>query len=83
MSAWITPPELARQRGIRPAKVLAWIRRGELEAINLASSLDGRPRWRISPEALARFDAARSSRGSARPSGRRRIATAAEVEHFF
>ena len=36
-AASYTPPELARRYGIKPAKVLAWISRGELRAINLAA----------------------------------------------
>ncbi len=47
---------------MRPAHVLAWIRTGELHAVNVAARAGGRPRWRISVEALERFDEARSSR---------------------
>lgn len=64
MGEWRSPPQLARERGIRVSKVLAWIRRGELEAVNLAENLLGRPRWRISRESIARFDKARSNRPS-------------------
>lgn len=83
MAEWLSPPQIARARGVRVAKVIHWIRTGELEAINLASRRDGRPRWRISPEALARFDAARSSRVAIRSPARRRTTTATEVDHFF
>jgi hypothetical protein len=62
MTSWFTPPQIARTRRIRVGKVLDWIRRGELVAVNLAEKRGGRPRWRISPEALERFDQTRSSR---------------------
>ena len=60
MSEWLSPPQVARARGVKPAKVLVWIDRGELEAVNHAATAGGRPRWRISPEALAAFDRART-----------------------
>lgn len=55
MSEWITPPKFAEQLGIKPEKVIAWIRRGELKAVNVADRLGSRPRWRMSPEALSDF----------------------------
>lgn len=59
---WFTPREVARARRVRPAHVLAWIRTGELQAVNVAARAGGRPRWRINADALAQFDRARSSR---------------------
>lgn len=64
MSQWMTPPQIARQRGVRVGKVLAWIKRGELEAVNMAECRSGRPRWKVSPEALAAFERGRSNRVS-------------------
>jgi len=65
MSKWLSPPQFARQRGIRPAKVLGWIRDGELVALDLSETPgEGRPRWKIGPEAIATFDEARSSQNS-------------------
>jgi hypothetical protein len=43
----ITPPELARQWGVDPHKVVAWIRAGELRAIDVATRRGGRPRYLI------------------------------------
>jgi excisionase family DNA binding protein len=57
---WLTPPEVARRIGVMPDKILAWIHSGELRAINAATSLSGRPRYRISPEDLEAFLAARA-----------------------
>ena len=70
---WYTPKEVARLRRVRVSKVMGWIRRGELEAINHADGRMGRPRWKISREALELFDRARSSRNMVRlPIARRR-----------
>lgn len=66
MPDWFTPPQVARSRQLRVGKVLAWIRTGELAAVNCAERRGGRPRWRISAEALAAFDAARSNRAAFR-----------------
>lgn len=52
---WVTPPEIAKQLGIDPEKVLTWIRQGELSAVNVAQSPLGRPRWRIDPKDLEKF----------------------------
>ena len=84
MAEWLTPPQVARARGVKPAKVLAWIGSGELEAVNHSRSVDGRPRWRISAAALQAFDRARSNRAAAAPNARtnsRRIA--GDVISFF
>lgn len=86
---WFTPPEVARERGIRVTKVLAWIKSGELEAVNHASNLCGPPRWRVSREALAGFDAARSNRGGLEqslggpPPATRRRRPQPDIEEFF
>jgi hypothetical protein len=72
MSDFRTPPELADRWGISPAKVLSFIRRGELTAVNLATRLGGRPRWAISAEAVAAFERRRSSAATATPRPQRR-----------
>jgi excisionase family DNA binding protein len=51
---------VAKQLAVRNAKVLAWIKSGELKAANLAADLNGRPRFRVSPAALEEFLAARA-----------------------
>ena len=71
-TSWFTPREVAKQRRVRVATIFGWIRRGELEAINHANSRLGKPRWKISTDALAAFDLARSSRSVIAPSSRRR-----------
>jgi hypothetical protein len=80
---WLTPPEIARERGIRISKVLAWIAAGELAAVNHATNRLGRPRWRISRAALAAFDQSRlSSVGRVPAVARVRKSQALVVEYF-
>jgi len=61
-TTWMTPPQVAKLLGIDPGKVVAWIRRGELVAVNVAESTEGRPRYRISPEALEAFFSRRQAK---------------------
>ena len=58
---YLTPPEVADLFAVNASKVLGWIRAGELRATNVAASLIGRPRWRISPTDLAVFEQRRSA----------------------
>ncbi|MEZ6044290.1 MAG: helix-turn-helix domain-containing protein [Planctomycetaceae bacterium] len=45
---YLTPPDLARRWGIKPEKVIAWIRAGELRAMDFSAVPGvGRPRYRI------------------------------------
>jgi hypothetical protein len=84
VSDWLTPPQVARERGIKPAKVLAFIASGELEAVNHATSRIGRSRWLISRAALEAFDRSRSSRTSAAlATPRRRRERTGDVIEFF
>jgi excisionase family DNA binding protein len=64
---WLTPPQLAKKFAVGVEKVLAWIRNGELRAVNVAQTLGGRPRWRISPAALEAFIRRRESAPSPPP----------------
>ncbi len=56
----LTPPELAAEWGIDPAKVVGWIKSGELRAINVASNVRGRPRYLIDRADIAAFETART-----------------------
>lgn len=64
--------DLCRRFQVGADKVHGWIRRGELEAVNIATNLCGRPQWRITPESLRLFEKRRSSAPSPKPSRRRR-----------
>jgi excisionase family DNA binding protein len=68
----LTVSEVARRYRVGEDKVRAWIRKGELRAVNTAAVLCGRPRWVISEEALAEFERRRSSAPPAKPPTSRR-----------
>lgn len=65
-STALTPNQLAARYGVGVHKVLGWIRRGELRALNVASELSKRPQWRISADALAEFENRRASQATPR-----------------
>jgi hypothetical protein len=46
---------------VGPDKVLGFIRRGELVAVNVATHTSGRPQYRVTPEAVAAFESRRTS----------------------
>jgi excisionase family DNA binding protein len=77
---WLSPPLLAEQLGIEPAKVIGWIHRGELRAVNVADKNGKRPRWRISPEALEEFLKPRTSTPPVKATRRKRQA---DFKEFF
>lgn len=77
-----TPPEVAKLLGIGPDKVLAWIRSGELRAVNVATTVKGRPRYVIDQEDLAAFLEARSVKPKPKVRTRRRRAPTAVTEYF-
>lgn len=81
MDRYLTPPEVARRFGVSTSKVTTWISRGEIVALNLATAAGGRPRWRISPEALADFEARRSAQP--KPKQQRRRRAPKEMVRFF
>lgn len=58
--AYLTPPAVAALLGVQPAKVRRWIASGELSAANLAERASGRPRFRVSRQALDDFLASRT-----------------------
>jgi excisionase family DNA binding protein len=65
-------------------KIRDWIKNGEMEALNVASRLGKRPRWRISEEALVAFERKRSSTASVTaPPTRRQKAKDEGVEEYF
>jgi hypothetical protein len=67
---FVTVAAVAGALGIRRGKVLGWIARGELAAVNVADKALGRPRWRIARHALDSFFASRSNQNPNRPDDR-------------
>ncbi len=70
----LTPPQMARSWGIDVAKILGWIRSGELKACNAATHPGGRPRWLIDVREIEAFEARRSSQPTPRKPRRTRRA---------
>ncbi len=56
------PPELAKRYGVEPSKIIAWIRSGELRAVNIATRPTGRPRYIIDEEDVVAFEERREAR---------------------
>jgi excisionase family DNA binding protein len=52
--------DLCERFAVGAHTVFAWIRRGELRAINVGRRPHGRPRWRVTQEALEAFELART-----------------------
>jgi Helix-turn-helix domain len=75
----ITPPALARRLGVNVHRVLAWIKGGQLAAVNVGDG--SRPRWRIMPDSLELFLASRSARPT--PKVARRRKTAESITEYF
>lgn len=61
MERGLTVPEVARRYRIGEDKVRGLIRRGELLAINMTLDRCRRPRFVITPEALAAFERGRQA----------------------
>jgi hypothetical protein len=79
-SRYATPPAIAKQFGADVHRVIGWIQRGELRAINVGDGAK-RPRYRISPADLAAFEASRCVQPPA-PRVRRRRADPGIVQFF-
>ncbi len=62
--------------------VLGWIRRGELKAINVARKPGCRPKWRITEEALAAFEAMRTPTPPPAPTRRKRQQSSDIVDRY-
>jgi len=69
----LTPPQVAKTYGVSPERIIAWIRAGELVAIDVSGRPGvGRPRFRIDPADLVAFDARRAVVTTPKASRRRR-----------
>ena len=60
---YLTPPAIASQLGVDPTKVIGWINRGELRAVNVAANpaTAKRARWRVAKDDLENFLDARAA----------------------
>jgi excisionase family DNA binding protein len=62
--------------------VLAWVRSGELHAVNVGRNPDGKPHWRITSEALQAFELLRSAQPIESQPRRRRRRDAHVIEFY-
>ncbi len=61
MSSTLSVHDLCERYGVGEHTVLGWIASGELKAVNVGRRLAAKkPRWRITQEALAAFELART-----------------------
>jgi len=71
----LTPPQVAKQLGVNPDKVRAWIASGELKATNVVLRHGlSRPRYRIAEADLEVFKQARAAQPAPRKTRRQRRA---------
>ncbi len=80
--AFTTVPEIAVSYGVSQHSVLGWIAHGELAAISVARRAGGRPSWRISREAVERFEAARAATPKLSTTKTRRTKSPDVIEFF-
>ena len=71
----LTVQEVAKRLDVSQQRVLYFIALGSLRAFNVSNGNE-RPRWRITPEALAEFEERKSNKPPAPPAPRRRKKTA-------
>ena len=80
----LTVADLCDKFGVTEHTVLTWIRSGEMSAVNVGRHPGaGKPRWRISPEAVAAFELSRESGGTPTPQPKRRRKADPEVIKFY
>jgi hypothetical protein len=72
LSQSYTVADLAARYRVSEDKIRLWIRKGELAAVNVASTLCGRPQLRVTPEAIAAFEQRRSATTPPAPPKRKR-----------
>jgi hypothetical protein len=80
LPAGFTVADLARRWRVGEDKVRAFLRKGELVAVNVAACLAGKPQWRITAESVKQFEQRRSSVPTPKPVRRRR--QVAEVDFY-
>jgi excisionase family DNA binding protein len=68
-----TTADIARRYRVSEDKVRRWITSGELRAINTSSTRCGRPRYVVTADALAAFEAGRSAAPPPKPPRRPRL----------
>src|SRR5438034_897517 len=57
----LSPRKYAARLGVNVGKINRWLRTGELQAVNVATTTAGKPRWRILPEHIEQFERRRAA----------------------
>ncbi len=73
--------DLCERFAVGEHTILGWIKHGELRAINVSRKQVGRPKWRITSEALAAFEQLRTPTPA--PSRTRRKKQSTNVIEFY
>jgi len=68
---FLTPARVAEELGVKPERIIGWIRSGQLRGVNLGDGLK-KPRFRIAPADLEAFLIARTVQPPVPPVRRRR-----------
>ena len=79
----LTPPQIAARLAIKPGKVIAWIRSGELKAVDVANRGCTRPRYRVDPSDLEKFLLRRSAGPTPKTIRRRKKKMPADFVEFY
>jgi excisionase family DNA binding protein len=79
--ALLTVADVSARLKVSADQILAFIKSGQLRATNIGMGTR-RPRWRIDPEALDQFLAARTATTKRVVAGRRQRATGDVIEFF-
>ncbi len=80
--SYLRPRDVATLLNVKVDAVLAWIHRGELQAVDVSQKRSLRPRWRISREGLDQFLATRVAAPARPPPRRRRQRDPNVIEYF-
>ena len=80
---FLTAPQIAESLGVNPHKVILWIARGELLAIDISQTRAKMPRWRIRREDFDAFLERRTSSPTPKTVRRRRKRNADGVIEFY
>ena len=73
---------VAHELAVKHSQVVRWIKDGDLVAYNLAADSSGVPRWKILPQDLDDFLAARRAQPAPAPRRRKRREATSTVEYY-
>jgi Helix-turn-helix domain len=77
-----TPPIYAHFLGVDPAKVVGWVKSGELPAIDISDGR-GKPRFLIDRKDIAEFEQRRLFQAAPKSAPRRRPSAQSGVKEYF